>query len=185
MNRTIYVVVGTAGDARALNLTDAVKGVTRVAENEHVAIWEVCTGTARKVWHGTPEDARAGRGYVTEEPSPEIPPCKYPVGTVLQHCVYDPKFATVQAARLAWVYDYDTIRGNAPMIGIAETVIDQHYTVVPPDPYPVGSEHVVDLGLLGRQTAKVVHRDGDLLSFVVLQHQQATGVAFFEKAVVK
>jgi hypothetical protein len=150
-----------------------------------VAVFCIANGNARKVWQGTPEDARAGRGYVTEEPAPEIPPCKYPVGTVLQHGGYHPERATVRAARLAWVYDCDTICGDTPMIGIAEATIDQHYLIVPPDPYPVGSEHVVDLGLLGKQTAKVVHRDGDVVTFVVMMHQDMATVAEFEKAVVK
>jgi hypothetical protein len=149
-------------------------------------IWQLTLEGARKVWQGTPEDARAGRGYVTDEPAPEIPPCKYPVGTVLtQLGKYRPGQTTVRAARLAWVYDYDAISGDAPMTGVAESTMDRRFFVAPPDPYPVGSEHDVDLGLLGRQTAKVVSRDGDLLSFVVVGHQQATGVAWFEKAVVK
>jgi hypothetical protein len=147
-------------------------------------IWQLTLEGARKVWQGTPEDARAGRGYVTEEPAPKIPPCKYPVGTVLQHLDDENLRNTVRGARLSWRYDLN-ISGSLAAQGVEEETIDTYYTVAPPDPYPVGSEHVVDLGLLGRQTAKVVHRDGDLLSFVVVGHQQATGVAWFEKAVVK
>jgi hypothetical protein len=149
-------------------------------------IWQLTLEGARKVWQGTPEDARAGRGYVTEQPTPEVPPCKYPVGTVLRLGDWSPcqKPTTVTAARISWVYSY-LHPSHGDETDASESMLDRHYTVVPPDPYPVGSEHVVDLGLLGRQTAKVVSRDGDLLSFVVLQHQQATGVAFFKKAVVK
>jgi hypothetical protein len=183
---TIYITVGSYGDARNLNLTEAVERVTRLTEKEVVAIWQVSTNTARKVWQGTSEDARAGRGYVTEEPAPEIPPCKYPVGTVLtQLGKYRPGQTTIRGARLAWVYDYDAISGDAPMTGVAESNMDQHFTIAPPDPYPVGSEHVVDLGLLGRQTAKVVHRDGDVVTFVAMMHQDTATVAEFEKAVVK
>jgi hypothetical protein len=151
-------------------------------------IWQLTLEGARKVWQGTPEDARAGRGHVTEEPTPEIPPCKYPVGTVL---VSDEWVTPViiRRATPSWVYGYEstTTVGRHSFGGddVPQPWLDRHSTIVQPDPYPVGSEHVVDLGLLGRQTAKVVSRDGDLLSFVVVGHQQATGVAWFEKAVVK
>ena len=149
-------------------------------------IWELTQGTARKVWPGTPEDARAGRGYDTEEPAPEIPPCKYPVGTVLRPIGSCVPTATVREARLAWVYGYDKPSERDDLIpNVSEATIDRHYLIAPPDPYPVGSEHVVDLGLFGRQTAQIVRRDGNVVTFVVMMHQDMATVAEFEKAVVK
>jgi hypothetical protein len=149
-------------------------------------IWHITQNTARKVWQGTPEDARAGRGYVTEEPAPEIPTCKYPVGTVLtQLGKYRPGQTTVRAARLAWVYDYDAISGDAPMTGVAESTMDRGFFVAPPDPYPVGSEHVVDFGLLGKLTVTVTSREGERVTFVFGAHQCIATVDGFEKAVVK
>jgi hypothetical protein len=169
------------------DLRNAVGCVEHIGvDAQQYTIWELTADAAHKVWQGTPEDARAGRGYVTEEPAPEVPPCKYPVGTVLtQLGKYRPGQTTIRSARLAWVYDYDAISGDAPMTGVAESAMDQYFTIVPPDPYPVGSEHVVDLGLLGRQTAKVVRRDGDVVTFVVVMHQHMATVAEFDKAVVK
>jgi hypothetical protein len=87
---------------------------------------------------------------------------------------------------LAWVYDYDGRSERDRLTrAVAEATIDRHYLIAPPDPFPVGSEHDVDLGLLGRQTAKVVRRDGEAVIFVVMEHQHIVTIFQFEKAVVK
>jgi hypothetical protein len=133
-------------------------------------------------------DAGAGRGHVVEEHVPEIPPCKYPVGTVL---VSDEWVAPViiRRATLSWVYGYEstTTVGRHSFGGddVPQPWLDRHSTIVPPDPYPVGSEHVVDLGLLGRQTVRVTNREGERVTVVLGAHQCKTTVAEFEKAVVK
>jgi hypothetical protein len=191
----IFIAVATGMERRfhwyESSLEEAVQCVGETSPSHDLAtatisVFHITNGTARKVWQGTPEDARAGRGYITEEPAPEIPPCKYPVGTVLTQLGKDssgPK--TVRSARLVWMYDYTPTSGTPRLENVEERIIDLYYTVVSPDPYPVGSEHVVDLGLLGRQTAKVVSRDGDVVTFVVMMHQDMATVAEFEKAVVK
>jgi hypothetical protein len=153
---------------------------------ETISIFHITNGAARKVWQGTPEDARAGRGYVTEEPAPEVPPCKYPVGTIIRFTDWDRcrEATTITAARLSWVYSYE----HPVRSGKAESdelELDTYAVVVPPDPYPVGSEHVVDLGLLGKQTAKVVRREGDVVTFAARGCHDVATVAEFEKAVVK
>jgi len=171
-------------------LADAIAALAMTGSNSRLAIatfsiFHIANGTARKVWQGTPEDARAGRGYVTEEPAPEIPPCKYPVGTVLRlGCSPCQKPTTVTAAKLSWVYSYvhpdngDATEGD-------ELKLDRHYVVAPPAPYPVGSEHVVDLGLLGKLTVTVTSREGERVTFVFGAHQCIATVDGFEKAVVK
>jgi hypothetical protein len=143
-----------------------------------ISIFHITNSNARKVWQGTPADARAGRGYVTEEPAP---PCKYPVGTVIYRGTIP---RTITATRLAWVYDY-LLEGFRPTRGVYEAAIDAEFTLAPPDPYPVGSEHVVDLGFFGCQTAKVVAREGDGITFIAVEHRLTSTLAEFEKAVVK
>jgi len=147
-------------------------------------IWELTANTARKVWQGTPEDARAGRGYVTEEPAPEIPPCKYPVGTVLRHRDgrAHNRFAVI-GTQLVWDYVLQTNDGT--VVNRHGPYVDQYFTDAPPDHYPVGSEHVVDLGLLGRQTVTVTNREGERVTVVVGSMQCTTTVSGFDKAVVK
>jgi hypothetical protein len=131
--------------------------------------------------HISPAEARLGMAS-----APEIPPCKYPVGTVLQRYGDDSSSARrirITHARLMWVYDWVNIDTDLPHFYAPELHLSQ-YCAVPPDPYPVGSEHDVDLGLLGAQTAKVVSRDNGVVTFEALGSRRIVTVAEFEKAVV-
>jgi hypothetical protein len=193
MSETFLAVVN--GDEReqwnSYTLSDQLDVIAMTGSNSRLAgltvsVFHITNGNARKVWQGTPEDARAGRGYVTEEPAPEVPPCKYPVGTVLQH-KHDRKHDTftVISTQLAWDYALRINDGSAATMNRYDIHLDQHYTIVLPDPYPVGTEHVVALGLLGKQMVTVTSREGERVTFVFGAHQCIATVDGFEKAVVK
>jgi len=174
-------------------LEDAVRsigecGPAHPLAGESLSVFHITAGTARKVWQGTPEDARAGRGYVTEEPEPEVPPCKYPAGTVIRLGDWSPcqKPTTVTAARLSWVYSY-LHPSHGDETEAAEPQLDRHYVVVPPDPYQPGTMHLCGFGALGVRTVKVIERKGNWITARCIAYDFTFGltVAGFEKAVVK
>jgi hypothetical protein len=124
---------------------------------------------------------------------PEIPPCKYPVGTVFSSGLFE-GLCVIRRARLSWCYDYESV---APRNGRSfggddapEGFFDRQCTVVPPDPYQVGTSHVVDAGVLGRGVVCILAREGDSLTFSTFSYGDggmkfSVTLAEFEKAVVK
>jgi hypothetical protein len=195
MSETFLAVVN--GDEReqwnSYTLADQIDVIAMTGSNSRLAgltvsVFHISNGTARKVWQGTPADARAGRGYITEEPAPEIPPCKYPVGTVIRLGDWSPcqKPTTVTAAKLSWVYSY-VHPSHGDEAEAAETQLDRHYVVVPPDPYQPETMHLCDFGALGARTVKVIERKDNWLTARCIAYDFTFGVlvAEFEKAVVK
>ena len=193
----IFIAVATGMERRfhwyESSLEEAVQCVGETSPSSdlataNIAVFHITNGTARKVWQGPPEDARAGRGYVTEEPAPEVPPCKYPVGTVIRLGDWSPcqKPTTVTTAKLSWVYSY-LHPSHGDDTEAAESMLDRHYVVVPPDPYQPGTMNLCDFGALGARTVKVIERKDSLITARCIAYDFTFGltVAEFEKAVAK
>jgi hypothetical protein len=91
----------------------------------------------------------------------DVPPCKYPPGTMLRN---NSRVFTITAARLGWVYDWSERDGpgghSATESGFADC------TVLLPDPYQVGSVHVIDCGPAGLWDVQITCRNGDKVAFI-------------------
>jgi len=120
---------------------------------------------------------------------PEIPPCKYPVGTRLKN-KNGPGHSPlrIKSARLAWVYDTSSEEGFYEPQAVSEAKLAENYICEWPGQYGTNTKHRVGLGLLGVCEVEITNRNSDTVWFLVegtSRREHVISFAEFEKAVVK